>query len=336
MRIDRRDSLKLIAAGASAALVGLGAGTRPLYGAAAPADKTAGATQGAGFYKFKIGDIEAALVSDGSFLFAPPYPLFGANATKEKVDEALKAAFVSPEHVPAQVNTLLLRVGKEIVLIDSGCGNAFGPTTGKLLPNLAAAGVQPDEVTVVIVTHAHPDHVCGLHNSGKPVFRNARYFAHKDEIAFWTAPHVDLSRSTAPAEMKKGLVNEAVWAFKAMEGKLEPFENKKRIIEGIEIVAAPGHTPGHSGLLIASGDSQLLYVTDAAHHAAINFAHPDWHVAFDADPVEAAKSRRALLDRAAADRVLVSGAHLPFPAVGHVRAKDNAFEWVPAVWEWTE
>jgi glyoxylase-like metal-dependent hydrolase (beta-lactamase superfamily II) len=136
--------------------------------------------------------------------------------------------------------------------------------------------------------------------------------------------------------MKKNLVQAAQTVFGAIKPKLEPYENGKRVVDGVEVVAAPGHTPGHSALAIASGASQLFYITDAAHHAYINFPHPDWHVAFDTDPIQAAKSRRALLDRAAVDRVLVSGAHLPFPAVGHVKTQDNGFEWVPTVWEWTE
>ncbi len=337
MRIDRRESLKLFGAGAAAAV--LGASGVPSRLNAAPADSgdATAATQGGGFYKFKIGNIDAALVSDGGFPFSPPFPLFGANASKEQLDEALKQAFISPDHVLGHVNTLVLRTGKEVVLIDSGCGNLFGPTTGKLLPRLAAAGVKPADVTAVVITHAHPDHVGGLLDpNGKAVFPNARYFAHQDEIAFWTAPNVDLSRSTAPAEMKKNLIAVGAKTFATLKPKLEPFENKKKIVEGIEVVAAPGHTPGHSALLIASGDAQLLYVTDAAHHVAINLPHPDWHVAFDTDPVEAAKTRRALLDRASADRVLVSGAHLPFPAIGHVRAEGAGFEWAPAIWEWME
>ncbi len=332
MQIDRREALKVIGAGAVSAMAAIGWDSAAL--AAESAAKDAGG--GAGSYRFKIGEIDAALASDGTFPFNPPYPLFGANASEQQVKQAFEHAFIPYDHVTAHVNTLLLRRGKDVVLIDGGCGTLFGPSVGKAIGHLGDIGVKPADVTAVVITHAHGDHIGGLLDAeGRPVFSNAQHFAHEDEVAFWTAPNVDLSRSTAPAEMKKGLVATAQKTFAALRGKLEPFENGKRIVEGIEVVAAPGHTPGHTALLVGSGNSQLLYITDAAHHAAINLPHPDWHVAFDTDPVQAAATRQKILDRAAADRVLVSGAHLPFPAVGHVRAQGKGFEWVPAVWEWS-
>ena len=333
MKFDRRDTLKLLGAGAAGWLA---------FGNAEPAFAREKATAtpsliGAGFYRFKVGDIAVSLVSDGGFPFNPPYPLFGANASVIEVKAALERAFIPYDKVNGHVNTLLVRSGKEVILIDSGCGKLFGPTTGKLLANLANAGAKPTDVTAIVISHAHPDHVGGLlDEKGTPVFPNARYFVHKEELAFWTAPNVDLSKSAAPADMKKNLVAVAAKTFAALRGKIEPFENGKRIVEGLEVVAAPGHTPGHSAFMIASGNSQLFYITDAAHHVALNLPHPDWHVGFDTDPVEAATTRRKIFDRAAADRVLVSGAHLPFPALGHVRAAGRGFEWAPKIWEWTE
>lgn len=336
MKMDRRESFKLI--GAGAAVAALGAWGIPHHARGAEeAASDAQALQGAGFYRFKVGNIEAALVSDGTFPFPATYPLFGANTTAEAVNGAFEHAFIPPKNVTAHVNVLMLRTGKDVVLVDAGCGNLFGPTTGQCPAHLERLGVRPRDVTAVIITHAHGDHVGGLLDAqGKPVYPNARYFAHKDEIAFWTAPNVDLSHSGVPEEMKKGFVATAVRVFEALKDKIEPFEYSKRIVEGVETVAAPGHTPGHTALHVGSGDGQLLYVTDAAHHAAINLPHPDWHVAFDTDPVVAARSRRAIFDRAASDRVLVSGSHLPFPAVGHVRPAGEGFEWTPKVWEWTE
>lgn len=329
MKFDRRETLKLLGAGAVGGLVGGNARAETIMKKARP--------QGDGFYEFKVGEIRAAVVSDGSFAFDPPYPLFGKNASEAEVKAALDNAFIAYDHVTAHVNTLLLGSGKDIVLIDSGCGSLFGPTTGKAIINLARAGVQPTDVTAVVITHAHGDHVGGLLDAkGSPVFPNAQHYVHKDELAFWTAPNPDLSKSSAAPEMKKNLVAIAAKTFAALRGKLEPFENGERIIEGLEVVAAPGHTPGHSAFVIGSGKQQLFYITDAAHHVAMNMPHPDWHVGFDTDPVEAAKTRRKIFDRAAADRVLVSGAHLPFPAVGHLRQLGNGFEWVPATWEWSE
>lgn len=293
------------------------------------------AIQGAGFYRRKVGGLEVAVVSDGTFPFAPPFPTFGANAGEEQVKAALERDFISYQNTLGHVNTLLVRSGKDVVLIDAGCGTNFGPTTGKVLGHLANAGVAPADVTAVVITHLHPDHVGGLLGpAGAGVFPNARFFIHKDEVAFWSSEKPDMSKSGVPEDARVGMVQAAKTVLAAIANRQTLLGDATNIATGVEAVAAPGHTPGHIALMIGSGDDRLFYITDAVHHYAIMMPNPEFYVAFDTDRDAAVTQRRAILERAASERLLVSGAHLPFPGMGHVRKNGNGYEWVPVAWEW--
>jgi glyoxylase-like metal-dependent hydrolase (beta-lactamase superfamily II) len=201
---------------------------------------------------------------------------------------------------------------------------------------LAAAGVQPAQVTGVVLTHAHGDHYGGLlDGDGKPVFPNATYFASKTEVDYWTGSDPDMSKLRIPDENKKVFAANAKRYFGAIKDRLTPVSPGQKIVEGVEVVGAPGHTPGHIALLVTSGKEALLNAADTVHHHVVLFAHPEWTSYFDSDPKMAAETRRKILQRAAADGLRVLGYHLPFPGIGHVRAaKGGAFEWVPEPWNW--
>ncbi|HYE03390.1 MAG TPA: MBL fold metallo-hydrolase [Phycisphaerales bacterium] len=288
-----------------------------------------------------VGTAQVTVVSDGAFQLSPAYPTLAVNGTRENVERALRREFLSPEGVPTHVNALLVRTGTDTVLVDAGCGPLFGPTTGHLIENLARAGTRPDEITAVLLTHLHGDHIGGLlDEAGRSRFPKAELLLHADEHAFWSAEDPDLSASALPAERRAGMVRAAKRLLGAARFTL--LRGAAQVRPGIVLVPAPGHTPGHCGLLIdGGGDNQLLSITDAIHNAAIQLAHPEYYVAFDTAPEQAVEARKRLLDRAAAERVLVTGAHLPFPAIGHVRRRDEesreagaAYEWVPEVWRW--
>lgn len=293
--------------------------------------------QGAGVYRRSVGDILVCLISDGTFPMTPPFPTFGANAGEEQVRAALEHAFIRPEATLGHVNTLLIRSGDDVVLVDTGCGALFGPSTGKLVAHLANAGVQPRDVTVVVLTHLHPDHIGGLLGpTGVELFPSAQYLVHEAERAFWAGGNPDFSKSGVPEAMRASMAQGAAGLLKAMEPRLKLIGDQNlRIAEGVQAVAAPGHTPGHIGLHVTGGRAdQLLYIADAVHHHAIVMPNPDWYVAFDTDRDAAVAARRALLDMAASEKLLVSGAHLPFPGFGHVRKNGSGYDWVPVVWEW--
>jgi glyoxylase-like metal-dependent hydrolase (beta-lactamase superfamily II) len=327
----RRDALKIAgAAGVMAALPWSGIAEAD---AAPPSLK---GPQAGGYYRFTIGDVEAVVISDGGLSFQPIQPTWAPEASKEELEGMLRSAFLPTDRFNLDVNTLLLKIGGELVLVDSGAGNLFGPTLGKMAERLAAAGVQPAQVTAVVLTHAHGDHFGGLlDGAGKPVFPNAAYFASKTEVDYWTGPDPDMSKLRIPEENKKVFAANAKRYFGAIKDRLTLVSPGQKIIGGVEVVGAPGHTPGHIALLVSSGKEALLNAADTVHHHVVLFAHPEWTSFFDSDPKMAAETRRKLLDRAATDRLRVLGYHLPFPGIGHVQtAKGGAFEWVPEPWNW--
>ncbi len=338
---SRRELIKL--AGVSAAA--LAAASAPAL-ARQPdgkpgAGKEAGRpVQGAGFYALQLGDVQVAVISDGWFSFNPPHPTLAANATREQVEKALNNAFVDPADVRVQVNGLLIKTPRDTVLVDTGTGGAFGATNGKLVENLGRFGVKPTDVTAVIITHLHGDHMLGLLNEeGRSNFPNAENIVHKLEHDFWAADTHDFSASRLPKDMIPGFIEGAKKVIAAANFTL--VEGEREVRPGVTAIPSPGHTPGHIALQIDGGARAsnsrrtMLYLSDTVHHPAIQFPHPEFAVMFDANPEQSIASRRKLFDRAAADRTLLCGAHIPFPSVGHIRRNTAwGYDWVPAMWEW--
>jgi glyoxylase-like metal-dependent hydrolase (beta-lactamase superfamily II) len=330
-RFSRREALQLAAAAGAAGL--LGTTNLPAGRAHAAPPEPAGQT-GFGFYRFSVGDFDAAVVSDGQIVFQPVQPTWAPEASKEQIEGTLAEAFLPTDRITLHVNTMVLKRGNDLIVVDAGAGTLFGPATGKMGGRLAALGVSPEKVTAVILTHAHGDHFGGLlDKEGKPAYPNAAHFVSKTELDFWTAPEPDLSKTGIPPENRKTFIAGVQKYLGALKDRISPAEPGRSILPGIEVVGAPGHTPGHIALLVTSGKESLFNTADSVHHAII-FERPEWTLAFDVDPKQAVVTRRKILDRAASDRLRVLAYHLPFPGLGHVRPMKGAYAWVPEPWSW--
>ena len=325
--LSRRDALRLFGlAGAVATFSPSLLRASETTTTSAPAPTLVGAQPG--FYRFRIGEIEALALNDGGMAPALNESPFGVGEPREKVATTLHDDFLATDKIRIPFNVLLVQIGSELVMVDTGCGGLFGPAGGRLVGNLAAAGIKPEQINAIILSHAHGDHFGGLLDANKePVFKNAKLFIHRTEHAFWTGAAPDLSGLNMPEETRKGFIAGAQTYLSAFKGKWQFISGGDKILNGIEVIDAFGHTPGHIALLFSSGSDQLLHFVDAAHHHAISFAHPEWILAFDAQPPVAIATRKKLFDRAAADRLRVFGAHMPFPSLGHIRSTAGHYEY---------
>lgn len=293
-------------------------------------------TFASGFYRFSIGSIKATAVSDGFLEFSPIHPTWGPEVEKAELDRLLSSAFLSTERATAECTCLVLRMGGETVLIDTGCGTMFGPNLGRLGQNLEAAGIKPSDITAVVLTHAHPDHVGGLFDfAGKPMFPGAQLFLTKAEHDFWTvAP--DLSAVAVPDEWKTAWTSGAQARLGAYKQRLNLVKPGDRILDGIEVLDTSGHTPGHASLLVSAGSESLLVTGDVLAHHVVGIEAPAIGTIFDTDRAKALSARAALLDRAATDRLRVFMFHGAWPGLGRIRRGSGAqpYFWVLEPMQW--
>lgn len=290
--------------------------------AAGPLQKT----QVPGYYRHTLGAFEITALNDGHLDIDPKLL---RNAPPQQLQKLLQTSFRAAP-TPTAVNTYLVNTGSQLLLVDTGAGNFFGPTLGRILANLKAAGHEPAQVDAVLLTHLHGDHVGGLITAdGAAVFPNAVLHVSKKEADFWLSPEV-MAKAPKEAQMYFQAAQKAVAPYQAA-GRLKTFEGDSELMPGVRTLATPGHTPGHTSFLLNSDGQQLLVWGDIIHSTGVQFARPKVTIEFDIDAKTAAATRTRLLADVARQKLLVSGMHLPFPGIGHVRAgRDGAaYTWVP-------
>ena len=279
-----------------------------------------------GVYKYKVGSIEVTTVYDGIWR-KPHDPTFIKNATVEDTKEALAKAGLTTEFMPIPLTVVVLKIGDKYVMVDSGSGVGQWQANATNLPsNMKAAGIDRGQISTILVSHFHPDHVWGLMEKGTnaAVFPNAELIVSSTEYKWWTEPgRVEkLPEGRRPAGKRIGDVFPTWKNWKLVEDNAE-------VAPGVRLLGAPGHTPGHSAFLVTSGKDQLMVSNDAMYVPALLAPHPDWQGAYDQDGATAITTRRKLMDRVIADKMMVCGAHFPFPGRGTFTKDGDVYAFAP-------
>jgi glyoxylase-like metal-dependent hydrolase (beta-lactamase superfamily II) len=286
-----------------------------------------GQAQSPYFHRFKLGDAECTIVSDGQLPLGDPTKAF-LKITNEEIARELRDNFLPANNAVLEQNVLVANFGDRVVLFDTGMGTdtLFGPSTGKLMTTLKQAGIDPANVDAVVMSHAHIDHCGGLvADNGSPNFPNAQYFIGEPDYAYWTddskIPPNYPARPHFLAQAQKNLV--------PLKDRIHFYKDNEEILPGITVLSAPGHTVSHSIFMINSGGKQLCYIGDLAHHPVLLLEHPLTQFAFDTDPAQSAESRVRMLSMLAANRTPLLAYHFAWPGVGHVSKAGDGFQYFP-------
>lgn len=300
----------------------------PLMRAMAQPPAPAAPAQAPGFYRFRLGGSIVTLVNDG--FFARPLEGFVRNAPLQEVQDAARDAFLPTDRTVVPFTIPFLQRGDLLVAFDAGNGvTPAGATSGRMIANMAAAGIEPARVTHVVQSHFHGDHINGLLTpDGGRAFPNAEILVPQAEWAWWTEP----GNAARSPEGQRGNFANVARRFAPYRDRIRQFRADAEVLPGITSIAAYGHTPGHTIFRIADGEAQAVFVADVTNRPEIMMAHPDWQIVFDFDGDMAAATRRRVLEMAAADRLRIMGYHFPFPATGHVAREGEGFRFVPADW----
>jgi glyoxylase-like metal-dependent hydrolase (beta-lactamase superfamily II) len=291
--------------------------------------------QAPGFYRLKVGDLEVTALYDGTGVFDPHW----LNGTKTAMDGVAQALHEDPHMLDVIDTGFLVNTGKQLILVDAGAGGWWGGgALGRLAGSLHSAGYTPEEVDIVLVTHLHSDHVGGLTTQdGKRVFPNADVYVAKAESDFWLSAEI---AAKAPKDAQPFFQSaRAIAAPYIQASKWHTFNGSEPIVDGMQFIPLPGHTPGHTGYEFSSKGQKILFWGDIVHAQRVQLQHPEITAIFDVDPTTAAETRNQLLLKLAREDVLIATPHSSFfPPLGRLRKEGNGYSWAPVVFtdQWHE
>jgi glyoxylase-like metal-dependent hydrolase (beta-lactamase superfamily II) len=330
--LTRRSVIAGVAAGTAAAM-------SPIASMPASAAAPSQGKQTAGWYRYKVGDFEVTVVTDGVNNIAKLPDGFVANVPKDQVEAALAANFMPGGGISIPYSPIVVNTGSKLVVIDTGTGQANFTNSkgvaGQFHTNLAAAGIDAKAIDTVIISHYHGDHINGLVMAdGSLGFPNAEVLVPVAEHKYFMD---DAEMSKAPPGRMEGVFKNARRVFSGNVAKqVKTYDPGKEIAPGITSVATPGHTPGHSSHIVSSGGKTLFVQADITNVPYLFARNPGWHLMFDQDAAMAEATRRKTYDMLAADKTMMQGFHYPFPAVAFIEKtgtgyRENMVPWNPTI-----
>ncbi|SFI95497.1 Glyoxylase, beta-lactamase superfamily II [Phyllobacterium sp. CL33Tsu] len=293
-----------------------------------PARAEAQVEPATGFYKYTVGSIEVTAIYDGIWR-KPHDPAFIKNASVDETKQALAKAGLTTDFMPIPLTVVVLKVGDRLIMMDAGSGVGQWQANATHLPaNMKAAGIDYTKIDTLMISHFHPDHVWGLmeKQTNAPIFPNAEIIVNDAEYQWWTDP----GRVDKLAEGRKAAGRRIASVFPTWKN-WNRVENGAEVTSGIQMIAAPGHTPGHSVFLVTSGNEQLMVSADTMYVPALLAPHPEWQGSYDQDGPMAIATRHKLIDRVIADNIKICGSHFPFPGSGTFVKDGNAYAFTPTV-----
>ena len=279
----------------------------------------------AGYYRMKIGKVDVIALTDGtiSIDFLPVL----TNTKPGEVKSLLAREFIKPTSVEASMNAYLIQMDNRLILVDTGAGELLGPKLDKLPDSLRSVGVQPEQITDILLTHIHPDHSGGLTVGGRRIFPNATVHVNKLELDYWTNKSLG-EKAPEPTKTFFQQADQTVTPY-IKSGQVKIFDGEVELFPGLRTVAGYGHTPGQTYYILESTGEKLVFWGDIVHVQDVQFADNSVTIKFDVDPNAAAARRKLAFADAAKKGYLVALDHVYFPGVGHVQKEGDHFRWIP-------